>query len=581
MDREVLAETIVGVQEEVRVDLGITSDILFVFTVLHGSAFAFSVGTRAEGPDVVEFLLDEVGHISTATGDELQTLRELETEFGAAVDAVVRVGGVVVIKGPPRVLGIRSVEVVSVVQDVLPVTDIGIVDVHRILEDILIDGGTAAALAGHRIADILADVVDAVVEPGETFLDLRVATEGEVVSLVVVVLAREDTIGIDVSIGSDETGVLAATLDRNRIVGLKTGGVEVLQGILLIREVRVILRVLVDIVIVAGVVTLLGGTRTPDDVTAVQKVTPGTVLSRRIVVKDIAVIGVEPALTETILDVRNTEDAAHLEGTVVGNLHGLVLLTALGGDDDGAVTGTGTVESGSGRTLEDGDGLDVLRVDISGLVTKVDGVVQVLGTHGAVGNRNTVDHIQRSIAGEGGVASDNDLLGGTGTTGGGNLDTGDLTGKTGESVSGVALEDFLGTDRGGSITEGLFLAGHTGRGDDHFVQADRVLFHPDIDFTLVVHRNNDITHAEEGELHDIATAHVERVSAVGVRHCTYVSAFNKYGDTRHGITVRIGHGTRDLPVLRVKGHRQDSQKARQKQFYFFHKHKLWLNINID
>ena len=145
----------------------------------------------------------------------------------------------------------------------------------------------------------------------------------------------------------------------------------------------------------------------------------------------------------------------------------------------------------------------------------------------------------------------------------------------------MTFNDFFGTDGSGSITEGLFLAGHTGRGDDHFVQADGVFFHPDIDSTLVFHRNNDITHAEEGELHDIATAHVERISAVGVRHCTYVSAFHEYGDSRHGITVRIGHGTRDLPVLRVKGRRQDSQKARQKQFYFFHKHKRWLNINID
>ena len=325
--------------------------------------------------------------------------------------------------------------------------------------------------------------------------------------------------------------------------------------------------------VIPGVVARIRGTRTPDHIAAVQEIAPGTILGRGIVVEHIAVVGIEPSLAELVLDVRDAEDAARLEGTVIGHLHGFVLFAALGGDDDGAIAGAGTVEGRGGSALEDGDGLNVLGVDVGGLVTKVNGIVQALVAHGAVGHRNSVHHIERGVAREGGIAADNDLLGSSGAAGGGNLHARHLAGKAGHGVGSVSFEDFLGTDRGGRIAEGLFLAGHAGRGDDHFVQADGVFFHLDVDPGPVTYGLGDVTHSEEGKLDGVSSPDVQGIGSLRIRHCAYIGAFHEDRDARHRITARVRNNAGYCPVLRVKGGRRDSQKARHEQFYFFHKHE--------
>ena len=104
------------------------------------------------------------------------------------------------VEDPPRVLCVRSVVVVSVVVNVVVVPEVCIVHVHRVLENVVVDGGTVSALTAHRIAAVLADEVETVVEPGCTLLDLRVAPYGDIVSLVVVVVARENTVGVNVTV---------------------------------------------------------------------------------------------------------------------------------------------------------------------------------------------------------------------------------------------------------------------------------------------------------------------------------------------------------------------------------------------
>ena len=141
------------------------------------------------------------------------------------------------VENPPWVHGIRSVVVVRIVVDALVVFQLAIIDVHRILDDVLIDGRTSASLSGHVVSHVLADVVDAVVQPCKAIIDLGVASEREVVSLVVVVASRKNAVRVDVAVGSHETCGLASSLDTDGIVCLKSGRIEVLQRILLEREV--------------------------------------------------------------------------------------------------------------------------------------------------------------------------------------------------------------------------------------------------------------------------------------------------------------------------------------------------------
>ena len=81
------------------------------------------------------------------------------------------------VKSPPRVLRKRSVEVVRIVVDILVVFQISVVNISRILKNILIDGRTTSTLACHVVTDILTNIVDVVVQPGKTILDLGVAAK--------------------------------------------------------------------------------------------------------------------------------------------------------------------------------------------------------------------------------------------------------------------------------------------------------------------------------------------------------------------------------------------------------------------
>ena len=133
------------------------------------------------------------------------------------------------VENPPWVHGIRSIVVVSVVVDALVVFQLAVIDVYRELDDVLIDGGSSGSLSGHVVPHFLADIVDAVIQPCKTVLDSGVSAEREVVPLIVVIVSRKDTVRVDVSVGSHETGGLASSLDTDCIVRLESGRIEILQ----------------------------------------------------------------------------------------------------------------------------------------------------------------------------------------------------------------------------------------------------------------------------------------------------------------------------------------------------------------
>ena len=108
------------------------------------------------------------------------------------------------------------------------------------------------------------------------------------------------------------------------------------------------------------------------------------------------------ALTVNVLEVRRGQQHIGREAGLEVYGEGFVLAGgSLGGDDDGAVSGLGTVEGGSRGTFQHRDALDVLGVDIGSTVTIVDGkgaaLTSGIGRRGGVVHRNAVHHEEGRI----------------------------------------------------------------------------------------------------------------------------------------------------------------------------------------
>ena len=157
--------------------------------------------------------------------------------------------------------------------------------------------------------------------------------------------------------------------------------------------------------------------------------------------------------------------------------------TALGGDDDNTVSGTGTVDGGGGGVLQDVDALDIGRVD------GVDGAV---GKHTVDDQQRLVDALGRSrhgTAGRDGVlTADGHGLGVVAGGAGGRsiAQTGHLGGQgrqgvrvgEGGDVGVVAIVDA--GDGAGNVT----LAGGTVTDDNHIVQEEGVLLQNNVNRLL-------------------------------------------------------------------------------------------------
>ena len=210
---------------------------------------------------------------------------------------------------------------------------------------------------------------------------------------------------------------------------------------------------------------------------------------------DVAVVG-RGDLVDLLLPVGIGEDAGHAEvglgggvGTVeaadqVGDALGVKHLLVLGdgvdgsrevdghlrqraaglgtllrGDHDDAVGGAGTVDGGRGRVLQDGEALDVFRVDGRERVGHAGDAV--------VGHRQAVDHVQRRVGGvDGGAAADADGRAGTRhTVTGGDHDARALAAEEVGRGGDDALVDLIGLDRGDGTGEVALL--HGAVADDH------------------------------------------------------------------------------------------------------------------
>ena len=191
----------------------------------------------------------------------------------------------------------------------------------------------------------------------------------------------------------------------------------------------------------------------------------------------------------------------------------MALGTLLRGDDDNAVGSTGTVDGGRRGILEDGEGLDVFRVDGGQRVAHAGDAV--------IGNGQAVDDVQRVVGGiQGCAATDTDRSAGARHTGTRSDD--DTRALAAEEVGrgrDDTLVDFVGLDGRDGTGEVTLLDG-TITDDDDFVEEVGVIREGDGRGDLIG-RESLRGKAHAADFHDgIRTGNHQDVVAVQTRRDT-------------------------------------------------------------
>ncbi len=161
------------------------------------------------------------------------------------------------------------------------------------------------------------------------------------------------------------------------------------------------------------------------------------------------------------------DGSGHVQSYVHGNAGGLG--TLLGGNHDNTVGSTGTVDGGGRCILEDGEALDVFRINGGQRIAHTGNTV--------IGDRQAVDDVQRVVGSvDGGAATDTDGCSGAGHTGtGGNDDTRALAAEEVGRRGDDALVDFIGLDRRDGTGEVALFHG-TVTDDHHLVEEIGIFF---------------------------------------------------------------------------------------------------------
>ena len=252
-----------------------------------------------------------------------------------------------------------------------------------------------------------------------------------------------------------------------------------------------------------------------------------------------AAVGLEPV---------HTELGAEGEG-------GFAFLTALGGDEDNTVGGTGTVSRCGGRILQNRDGLNVIGIEGREGAVLVGGRRDVTGEDG-----NTIDNPKRSIGGiDGTVTADTDLGDGTRLS----RDTGDrdareLTGERfvhGGDGSGC---ERLTLDRGDRSGHRLLLLRTVGH-DDSLFEDGGIRLERHVEETLSSNGNLYCLVTKEAEDQDsvLRIGDLDGVGTVCASRCTGHSTFHLYGRSCERFSrTGISHDTRHLVLGHGEGRNQ-------------------------
>ena len=256
-------------------------------------------------------------------------------------------------------------------------------------------------------------------------------------------------------------------------------------------------------------------------------------------------------------DVRYVLGGLHGEVGGVGHL-GLALLGFLRGDEHDAVSGAGTVDGRSGGILQDGDGLDVVRVE-----------------HRRVA-LDAVDEDQCAAAVDGTGTTDVEGGGTSGlTVGQGDVEVGDGAFQhLGDVGGGTSFEHFAGDllDRTGQVD----LLGRAVTDDDGFIQDSRVIPQGDADGGLAGDRHFYGLISDEGYDQDSILGNpVQDDGSLGIRNAAQGRALHHDTGSGHRAGI-IGHDTFNASVLGEGGHsdRQAEQKRRKQFEKFLHRSSI-------
>ena len=295
------------------------------------------------------------------------------------------------------------------------------------------------------------------------------------------------------------------------------------------------------------------------------------ILRGRIVGGEAGVDGADPPVFEELAARERAEVPVvdELRHTVfgAGREFGLAHLAALGRHEDDAVRGAGAVDRSRSRILQDGDGLDVVRVDEGGggtaAHTHVGKLAEVFRHHG-----DAVDDPEGLVAGvDGGGTTDTDRGSGTGLAGsGGDGHTGHLTGEHLIDRSRRDRSELL-VLHGRDATRVGLAADRSVSDDDGVLEELCVRFQRDVDLRPPVDRDflRFIRHQTDDE--DAVPRHgdleVTEVVGLGVRGSTPLQ--------QHGRVVQrlaiggIRHGSRDRPRLsKCRAHaKHEAQQQRE------------------
>ena len=137
------------------------------------------------------------------------------------------------------------------------------------------------------------------------------------------------------------------------------------------------------------------------------------------------ILGSVIALSVLILQSRQIINPVNRDITLIRDRYTLVFLTGFSSNQDNAITGTHTIQSGR-STLQHRDGLYILRINIIQAGTQVySGTFRII-----ISDRHTVHNDQRLVITKRGITANHDILRRTNlSTLRSNLHTGDLTGK--------------------------------------------------------------------------------------------------------------------------------------------------------
>ena len=287
-----------------------------------------------------------------------------------------------------------------------------------------------------------------------------------------------------------------------------------------------------------------------------------------------------------VLETRTGSHLVDTDGLGHGNAEATGALAALGRDDDGAVQTAGTVQGRSGSALQDGHGLEVVRVQVLQGVT----IVQVVGVpvggriHNVVVQDDTVyDEDRLVVLAEGGGAADEDLVAAEHTTVGGvDLDTGDLTLQGGNRVDQVRVE-VGALEFGHRVTQGFLVTPDTESRNDRSLKHLGILLEDDVEGAAVP--GDDLGGiADAGELDRVSHLDIGKDIGTVVRHDRAVlGSLHKHGSADNSVTGRILHRS---PHRRLCEGRQACRQKREHEGksdeQIFHVLWFcWLRIRID